>query len=494
MKVKLRRNRHNLSHYSCGTCFPGEIVPVSVVEVVPGDSFNHKINSLIRFNALNAPVMHRIHQDIYSFFVPYRVIWSGFEDFICRVTGASGVPTMTLGNIKADADCKRLADYFGLNTDQVVAASTTTVSALPFWAYFAIFNEWFRDKDLVTELDATSVTASDYSVLRASWRKDYLTGARPWPQLGAAVTIPLGVDAPVTINEANIVGGALGNLGNLNTGVGGYNVAHITQDLALQEIELTGTANLTAASSSTVTQLRRAFNLQALAERLLNFGHDYPALLASMGVSSKDGRLQRPEYLGGSKANVSVSEVLQTAEGTTTPVGEMRGHAISPNRGAPYRRFFEEHGVVMSVMVVRPDPIYNSVIDRMWFHGLEDGANDFYTPELERIGSQEILNKEVYATNPAGADEAVFGYNKRYYEYTQKLSRVAGLFRVGQSLDYWTWARGFTSAPALNSTFINCDPGLRIFADTVSQPILYAVNHTLIAQRMMTKQITGRTF
>lgn len=509
MKVKLRRNRHNLTYYHCGTAYPGEIVPVGWQLVNPGDSIRGRINGLVRFMPMNAPIMHRVHAEWFTFFVPARIIWSGFEDFITRVSGASGPPTMTLGDIKGDADCKRLCEYFGINTDSVVAGSTTTVNVMLLQAYYKVVNEWFKDKDLQTPLPETSTTAADYQVQRACWRKDKLTMARPTPQYGAAVTLPLGTTAPIIDNPA--VGGGQDIMNTATPGaiIGPMSVLGTTTD-ALTVSAATGNsgarvsamldggtenawlADLSSASSSTVLAWRRAMNLQALAERMQNFGHDYRSYLASMGVQSDDGRLQLPELLASGKVPLSFSEVLQTAEGTAQDVGAMYGHGIAAARNAPYQRFFKEHGYTITVMVVRPQAIYNNLISREWYYGLEDGANDYYTPELERIGYQEVLNKEVYPTNPAGGDETVWGYVPRYDEGRGRQSWVSGLFKVGASLDEWTWARGFASLPALNSTFVECNPDSRVFQVTSSDPILFCVNNIDIAQRMLTKNITGR--
>lgn len=489
MKVKLRRNRHNLSNYQIGTCNPGEAIPVLITPVVPGDSFQHRITGLTRFLPMNAPIMHRVGVRYHSFFIPNRLIMTDFEQFITRTSGT--MPTMTLGNIKADADCNRLADYLGINTTSVVAGSTTTVNCLPFRAYNAVINEWVYDKDLITPLNVISTTASHFAVRKVAWRKDHFTAARPWPQLGAAVSIPLGTTAPVTVRTAGIAPGSTTNLGDLQTSGSSLNrVMHETTDAGAQrDIFLGGTADLTSATAATITQLRRAFNLQALAERLGQFGHDYPSLLASMGVKSSDGRLQRPEYLGGGKANISFSEVLRTGDDAT---GEMFGHGIGPSSASTYRRFFEEYGYVLTLMSVTPEPVYANVIPRHFFHGLVDGANDFYTPELERIGQQEIYNKEVYPTNPAGGDETIWGYNNKYNELRSIPSQVHQLFRPGQTLDYWTWARGFSSIPALNQTFIECTPDTNIFQEETGQNIIYGVSHHIVAQRMLTKNVLGR--
>lgn len=487
MRRKLRRHRHNLSNYQIGTCNPGEIVPVLLAPVVPGDSFQHSITGLTRFLPMNAPIMHRCSVYYYSFFVPTRLVMDTleWEDFITRTDDGISIPTMTIGNIRANANCARLADYLGLNTLPATAGSTTTVNALPFRVYNATYNEWFRDKDLITPLTVLSTTVTDFAVRQAAWRKDGYTSARPWPQLGTEVTIPLG---NVTVSDAFRTTGtgslpeALGTIRVTNL-AGGIGTSSNATD-SPETMVLTGSVD----TPLSIRDLRRYWNLQALAERLGQFGHDYPSLLASMGVKSSDARLQRPEYLGGGKAPISFSEVLRTGDDAT---GEMFGHGIGPSSAPSYRRFFEEYGYVITLMVVRPEPVYDTVIPRHWFHGLVDGPNDFYTPELENIGQQEIYNKELYPVNPVGGDEDVWGYNNKYNELRSIPSQTHQLFRGTQSLSYWTWSRKFAARPSLNQTFIECVPDTNIFQETTGQNIIYGVNNHLIAQRMLTKNVLG---
>lgn len=486
MKRKLRRHRHNLSNYQIGTCNPGEIIPVMCAPVCPGDSFQHRMTGLTRFLPMNAPVMHRVHVYYYSFFIPTRLLMDPleWEDFITRSDDGISVPSMTLGDIKANAACARLADYLGLNTLPVTAASATTVNPFALRCYNAVYNEWFRDKDLVQPLNVVSSAVADFAVRKAAWRKDNYTSARPWPQLGTEVTIPLG---NVTVDEVwRVTGG-----GSIPQDLGAPRAPNTAGGLAttnnatnVGDVEFRGAVD----APLSIRDLRRYWNLQALAERLGQFGHDYPSLLASMGVKSSDARLQRPEYLGGGKAPISFSEVLRTGDDAT---GEMFGHGIAPGSAPSYRRFFEEYGYVLSVMVVRPEPVYDSVIPRHWFHGLVDGANDFYTPELENIGQQEIYNKEIYPTDPTGGDNDIWGYGNKYQELRGIPSQVHGLFRGTQVLSYWTWARKFLALPALNQTFIECTPDTNIFQETTGQNIIFGVNNHLIAQRMLTKNTLG---
>jgi len=227
--------------------------------------------------------------------------------------------------------------------------------------------------------------------------------------------------------------------------------------------------------------------LQRYAEARSRYGSRYTEYLSYLGVRSSDARLQRPEYLGGGRETIQFSEVLQTAEGTN-PVGELRGHGIAAARSNRYRRFFEEHGYIISLMVIRPKTIYAQGLFRTWNRRVKE---DFWQRELQHIGQQEVLNKEVYAAH--ASPDGTFGYQDRYDEYRRSESRVSGEFR-DTTLDYWHLARIFGSSPALNSSFVSSVPTKRIFAvtDPEVDSLYVTVKHSTQARRQVAKE--GHSF
>jgi len=490
----MKRNKFSLSHYKLLSCGLGEIVPVGLTEVLPGDTIQHATNLLLRTMPLLAPVMHPVRVQVHHWFVPHRLVWDDFEDFI---TGgpdgldASVFPTITIGG-GTGAAIGSLADYLGVPTE----VNNIEVSALPFRGYGLIFNEWYRDADLVTErtIDTTSGpdTTTATALALAAWEKDYFTSARPWETKGAAITVPIGDLAPVLgINVG--VGSASSN----NTGVGTVAADDFSSTpslradtlqtyLRLQSAGTTGTSNrpqifadLSDASTITINALREAMALQRYQEARARYGSRYTEYLRYLGVRSSDARLQRPEYLGGGRQTIQFSEVLQTAEGTS-PVGEMRGHGISAMRSNRYRKFFEEHGYVFTLLTVRPKTIYGNGLPRHWNRRTKE---DYWQQELQHIGQQEILNKELYAAHatPNGS----FGFQDRYDEYRRTESSIAGEFR-DTTLDFWHMARIFASDPALNSDFVTCTPTTRIFPVTEGVDYLYIMaNHSMQARRMV---------
>lgn len=496
----MKRSKHSLSHYKLLSCDMGELVPIGLTEVLPGDTIQHATSALVRCSPLLSPVMHPVDVRVHHWYVPHRLVWEDFENFI---TGGpdgndtSVFPTITIGG-GTGAAIGSLADYLGVPT----GVNNIEVSALPFRAYATIWNEWYRDQDLETELtvDLTSGpdTTTSTALQNCSWEKDYFTSARPWEQKGPAVTVPIGSTAPLTGSPTLTTGmfeGASARTLERSTG-SAASAVNVQQaggaggtDFSFTTTWSTGTlaADLSSATGVTVNVLREALAIQRYEEARARYGSRYTEYLRYLGVKSSDARLQRPEYLGGGRDTIQFSEVLQTAEGTD-PVGELRGHGIAAMRSNRYRRFFEEHGYVISMISVRLKTIYAQGLNRTWNRRIKE---DFWQVELQHIGQQEILNKELYAAHANPND--TFGYQDRYDEYRRQESSIAGEFR-DSTLDYWHMARIFSSSPALNATFTKCVPTERNFA-VPSQDVLYIMaKHSIQARRLVSKRGNSYTF
>jgi len=457
--------------------------------VLPGDTIQQASSVLVRLAPLVAPVMHPLHVRIHHFYVPNRLIWEDFEDFITG--GPDGNDTSAYPTIAAPPSTGfatgSLADYLGVPP----GVADAEVSALPFRAYNFIFNEYFRDQDLVDPIVFSTASGADTTtetdLLVVPWQRDYFTVARPWEQKGPAITLPLGTTAPVKIDENS------GTVTYMTVKDGDDTDRPINSDVAQAYYDnnspLTPNsplfADLSNASAANVNDLREAFALQRYEEARARYGSRYTEYLRYLGVKSSDARLDRPEYFGGGRQTIQFSEVLATAEGTNTNVGDLKGHGIGAMRSNRYRRFIEEHGWIVSLISTRPKTIYSEGLQRHWNRRVKE---DFHQKELEHIGQQEILNKEVRL---AHADpEDTFGYGDRYDEYRHQWSSIAGEFR--NTLDYWHLARDFDTDPALNSDFIDCVPDPRIFADQNSDKVYCMVNHSIQARRNLSR--VGNSF
>lgn len=499
----MKRSKFSLSHYKLLSCDMGELVPVGMVEVLPGDTFQHAMSMLLRVSPLLAPVMHPVQMKVHHWFVPHRLVWEDWEDFI---TGgpdgmdASVFPTISLSYAAGPPATGSgivggLADYLGCPP----TINGLEVSALPFRAYALIWNEWYRDQDLQTKLALSIASGADATtnttLQNVDWEKDYFTSARPWTQKGPEVAIPLTGDAPVLgIGKATGVYNAVN--ASMRESDGQTRVYASSQEINsgdgrtnIEQNASTGypniRADLSGVTAVTVNDLRLSLALQRYEEARARYGSRYTEYLRYLGVRSSDARLQRPEYLGGGKQTIQWSEVLQTSEGTDA-VGTLRGHGIGAMRSNRYRRFFEEHGYVLSLLSVKPRTMYVQGLARTWNRRTKE---DFWQRELQHIGQQEVLQKELYAAS--ATPDGVFGYQDRYDEYRRMESMIAGEFRTTQ-LDFWHMARIFAADPALNASFVSSVPTKRINAVQTNDVLWIMCNHSIQARRQVAG--SGRSF
>ena len=484
----MKRNKFNLSYHQLATMEMGKLVPVGLTEVLPGDTFDHQTSALIRLSPQLAPVMHPVDVRIHHFYVPHRLVWGAFEDYI------TGGPD---GNNDADfvngvMDDTELMDYYGV--PPVTGLQITTAANR---GYNEIWNEFYRDQDLQEERGQAVRTVADIA-----WEKDYFTASRPWTQKGDDVTIPVGSQAPIkgfgvqdgAYTDPNVAVRETGGI-DREYDVGfdlsrGTNPAYAEEDPDNPGYPAMY-ADLSAAGAVDINDFRLAFALQRYKEARSRYGSRFTEYLRYLGVKSSDSRLQRPEYLGGGKQTISFSEVLQTASDDIgqeqTPVGTLRGHGIAALRSNRYRRFFEEHGYVHTLMSVRPRTIYSNGADRHFFYKKKE---DMWQKELQHVGQQEVRAGEVYAQAGDEVNQETFGYTDRYRQYRESRSKVTGEFRT--ILDYWHMARKFDSLPTLNEDFIKCDATKRIYAEQEQHPLYVMVNHNLRARRLVSRNAGGR--
>lgn len=477
------RSVFDLSHDHKTMFDMGQLIPVLCEEMVPGDLFEMSNEIVIRFQPLVAPILHEINAYVHYFFVPYRLLWpepSGWESFISGgVDGQfAGVlprwttPTTTVGS---------LWDYLGFPTG--ITPTGALPMSFPRDAYNFIWNEYYRDETLQAKINL-----DNGAILNRAWEKDYFTSALPWRQRGISPAVPITGDlaaqwdadlfvdgiAPVTPSYVEVQGGGVTN-GHLYGSVGG--AANIKSVLDNNSIDTSSLGGIFA------SDLRLVFQIQKWMERNARAGVRYTELIQShFGVSPRDERLQRPEYLGGSKSPVIVSEVLQTSatglSGGTTPQGTMAGHGITVDRNSVVRYHAKEFGLIMGIMSVMPRSSYSQGINRQWERVTKF---DFYWPEFANLSEQAILRHEIYADGNAGNNGTVFGYQGRYDEMRFKPNKYTGKMR--STFNYWHLGRIFGSAPLLNSSFIECVPDKRIFAVTTEPGLFVDVAHKIRAVR-----------
>ena len=449
----------------------GDLVPIYVDEVLPGDTFNLRMTAFTRLATPLYPTMDNLHLDSFFFFVPNRLIWSNWQRFMGQQDNPSDSTSYVIPTTTTPASgyaVGSIFDYMGLPTvGQVNTGSTVTHNVLHLRAYNLIWNQWFRDENLQNSVTVNMGdgpdTYSDYAILKRGKRKDYFTGALPWPQKGTAVSLPLGTSAPIRADATFPTGVSIKDSGNvqrpLKSTAAAGDFVFIDSSSAVGFSSLY--ADLSAATAATINQLRQSFQIQKLLERDARGGTRYTEIIrAHFGVISPDARLQRPEYLGGGSTPIQINPIAQTsgtnASGTSTPLGNLAAMGTGLAHGHGFTQSFTEHGVIIGLVSVRADLTYQQGLRKMWSRSTR---YDFYFPAFAMLGEQAILNKEIYVRGTSD-DNNVFGYQERWAEYRYNPALITGLFKSTSAgtIDGWHLAQKFTSLPTLNSTFIQENP------------------------------------
>jgi hypothetical protein len=494
-QVGVSRSRFQRNSDNKTTFNTGELIPIYLDEVLPGDTHEIDMACVMRMATPIFPVMDNAFCDFYFFFVPNRLLWEHWKEFMGENKETAWTPKTEYSIPQVTAPAEgwaegTLADYLGLPTK----VKNISVSALPGRAYGLIYNEWFRNQNvtqptLVEVTDATTTGKNDGSAtndsaitlakpLKAAKVFDYYTGALPEPQKGEPITLPLSGNAPIEAYLDKDMTKEAGWLKDKSTGNVSYpwgwgsNQKAMLRQNGLMDGVVTdgylfsnqyGTetsevayigANLSKINATTINQLRQAFQIQKLLEKDARGGTRYREVLREhFGVISPDSRMQIPEYLGGYRLPINVSQVIQTSStDSTSPQGNTAALSVTTMNKPMFTKSFTEHGFIMGLAVVRTDQTYQQGIERMWSR---TGRYDYYWPVLANIGEQAILNKEIYAQGNAKDDEA-FGYQEAWADYRYKPSKVTGLFRSNaqQSLDAWHYAQDYNALPTLSTAWM----------------------------------------
>ena len=487
-QVGVSRSRFQRNSDNKTTFNTGDLIPIYLDEVLPGDTHEIDVACVMRMATPIFPVMDNAFCDFYFFFVPNRLLWEHWKEFMGENKETAWTPKTEYSIPQVTAPAEgwaegTLADYLGLPTK----VKGISVSALPGRAYGLIYNEWFRNQNvtqptLVEVTDATTTGKNDGSKtndsaitlakpLKAAKVFDYYTGALPEPQKGEPITLPLSGNASVkpyesdlkTLNPEDIFFRQ-----NSSSASNPYPKAGIQYEQKIGTYTISGPkqptgsdvtthylmADLSSVNATTINQLRQAFQIQKLLEKDARGGTRYREVLREhFGVISPDSRMQIPEYLGGYRLPINVSQVIQTSStDNTSPLGNTAALSVTTMNKPMFTKSFTEHGFIMGLAVVRTDQTYQQGIERMWSR---TGRYDYYWPVLANIGEQAILNKEIYAQGSAKDNEA-FGYQEAWADYRYKPSKVTGLFRSNaqQSLDAWHYAQDYDALPTLSTAWM----------------------------------------
>ena len=507
--INIGRSKFDRSFDHKTTFNTGDLIPVYFSEVLPGDSVKMRMSEVVRMQTPIAPVMDNAFLDTYFFFIPNRLVWDHFKQFMGENDTAPWIQQneYEIPQIVAPANGWKkgsLADYFGYPTE----VGGYKASALPFRMYVKCWNDWFRDQNLknplymstgdadITGTDKTTQGANYDPVIdtekgaapvKAAKFHDYFTSCLPSAQKGPAVTVPLGSMAPLkgsdnvgaTANaDANLVGKELRIFKDANTGTNIATIDNPSVALAAGK-SIALVTDLENALGATVNQLRQAFQIQKYYEKDALYGSRYiESVRAHFGVTNPDFRVQRSEYLGGARVPININQVIQTdatsnnlvptnkqdpttlqyytewKESALTPQGNAAAYSVTQDTNSDlFNHSFTEHGAILGLAVIRTDHGYQQGLNRQF---IRKKRFDFYTPEFSSLGNMPVFNKEIYLDGTSADDEA-FGYQEAWADYRYHPNLVTSEMRSNYnlSLDIWHWADDYSTRPYLDSDWID---------------------------------------
>lgn len=477
------------------------LYPLYWQELNPNDHLEITVKSLGRLAPMITPPMSNIKMKYFAFWVPNRLLWEHWVNFMGERTYQSSSTEYTVPQINMkDAQNNvvgGIADYLGV--PPTGGSTTFSVSALPFRAYNKIWNEWFRANQLQNEVKEVSAdsgdTLADYKLLKVGKALDYFTSCLPSPQAGDGVTISIGDRADVFTTQSatylNIQDG-YENSGNVSYGVldrgADRNIGMTVSEkvnVANQNTQLY--ADLSEVTGISVNQLRYASALQELLERDARAGELYVDLMKEhFGTTVPDFLVGRSQFLGSTTTYVSTEPIAQTSETATSPQGTLASVGYAAENEKLCEISAVEHGILMIMGCVTGEVTYQQGLDRK-FSKL--GRYDYMFPEFWNLGEQTVLNKEIYlAPDSVGGNDGIFGYQERYKELRMGISKVSGYMRSGvnSSLDVWHLAQYFATRPTLSSQFIEADtPIQRILAAPQEDQLLLNVYWDVKATRSL---------
>lgn len=497
----------------------GRLIPFYIDEVLPGDTHKIETSYLVRTQPLVAPIMDNIWLDTFYFFVPNRLVWNHWEEFMGENKSSAWLPDVEYSVPQIEAPEGgfaegTIADYFGIPTN----VDGISVNALPFRMYAKIVQEFFRDENLtdplnIPENDSTQTGSNGDNYIndvanggmpfKVAKYHDVFTSSLPAPQKGPEVSINLGQisgSIPVvgngyglgltdgTNNGAMFANGAstyirTGAMGNSVGTAYSADAAMTTKKIAgvptaaqlgdnlnysglIADLDASG---IGSESIITIAQLRQAFAIQRFYETSARSGSRYiETLKAHFGVTSPDARLQRPEYLGGSHTLINVNQVVQTSQTSEdSALGDTAAYSVTTDYNQDFTHSFVEHGFIIGLACVRYEHSYQQGIERMWSR---KSIFDYYWPLLANLSEVGVKNREIYAQGDSVINEAtgkpyddeIFGYQEAWYEYRYKPNRVSAEMRSNYqtSLDMWHLADYYSQLPSLSDSWIREDPAV----------------------------------
>lgn len=505
VNLDISRSVFNRDHKVIFSGNVGDCIPFLCEEVLPGDTFEITTSKVVRMQPLVTPIMDNVYVDTYYFFVPNRLVWSHWKEFMGENTSSAWTPAVsyTVPQLVVPTggfDVGTIADYMGIAPK---TGAGKKVSVLPFRAYAKICDDWFRSEALmnpvnvsVGDVDTNGANTGDQVVDIEKGGKpfiackyfDYFTACLPGPQRTSGPSVEFALRGLLPVNaygakstydtDSGYASGT-GDLklrfknasnayvpfgsGNFKTGMNSNGMFadgsssptppspgnYVTPDNLF--------ADLNNTSVFDINELRQAFAIQRYYEKQARGGTRYIEMIkAFFNVDSPDSRLQRTEYLGGNRLplNVSTCEQQSATQTGLTPQGNLTGISATGDVNHDFMKSFTEHGYIIGIAVARYHHTYQQGVERHFFRKTEF---DYYNPTFANLGEQAVKTREIYFG--VSDNDETFGYQEAWADYRYKPSRVAGEMRSVYTtpLDSWHLADNYASTPSLSDSWIRED-------------------------------------
>lgn len=497
----------------------GILYPFQFMDVMRGQTTMLSNSALFRFQPLLAPSMVKLNAHIVSFFVPYRILWDGWNEFISGQK-QSTLPTMQMAvtggfnNIDMDFS-KTLFEWVGLPTKFRVTTTSKLDVNIPFlWfmAYYKIWSDHFRDPDLQDEITIEDMFANYkkglrvydndtlnnlnnrinelFQLKRVNWGRDRFTTALLETQSDPDIKLPVGANGPFVLSEQTgdkrktqiQLGDAMGD---------GQNIRPRPLVSSAAAKDISAWHSMQYASGLEGVQLSDLKLASAIYNFKLNqnkYGTRIEDYFRKYGIRDMDARLKNSELIGGWAETMEITDIIATDGGD---LGKQGGHAKGFAQRKKLKHYAPEDGVIISMCYLRPSADYVGGVPRFF---LKRDMLDFYQKEFENIGYQPIYSLEVgnsgtNAVIPEDEDQMqIFGYETRYSEYRREQSMVTGELAPGKPLAHWANPRYWATTPYLNSNFIECNPSNQIWASPNTDKAIVWFDRKVIKKCFLTKK------
>lgn len=499
-------SRFNHSHRVLTPFDSGYLIPIMCKEVYPGDVWYLGQTMFVRLSSsMKQPVMDNIRVDTHYFYVPNRMVWEHWinhqgEKLTPADTTEYTVPKViiTQGTVAPHS----IYDYMGVPPSLPAGHyETLSLNALGLRAYNRVWNDYYRDQDLIAPVEVdisdNNHIYADFVLLKRAKKKDYFTSCRQYPQAGTEQRFPIGTQPGLSGdgNSLRLIDGESGNYIGLaydgsgevyafdnsptvplGGATGGPYYPNANKALGFKDSNTVQglSVDYTDAMGPLVSDVRLSLAMQHIMEIDQRSGHRYiESLLSQWGVVSSDKSMWRPLYLGGSQQYLNISTVAaNTAFSTTQKIGDLGAFGSLMSNNGGFTQSFEEHGIVLGLISIMTENLYQNGLDRMWSR---TDRWSYYMPELSGLSEQAVLKKELYLAGTS-ADEEVFGYQESFADLRYSQNRVCGVFRsnMATSLDVWHLGQDLDACPALDQSFVEQDIPIDRCLQVTDQPQFFA--------------------